>query len=817
MDSDSAEREYVRLLRAAPLPVAIHRDGLWRFLNDAALELLGVEREEDLLGRPVLDVVIADDHDEVLQRRRRVEEDSQIAGRREFRVVRPDGKTLRVESRSIPVTFEGEPSSLTTARDVTDAREARLASRRSEARFRAVAETASDAIISIDADSRIVYANPATEQVFGYGTAELEGEPLTRLMPERLRPRHLEALGAYLESGERHVDWAGTVLTGAHRSGAEIQIEVSFSEYEIDGERFFTGVIRDVTEREQSRRRLEETEQRYRQLFEDSLDAVYVTDADGTIIEMNPAGLALFGYAPEEVGEIRAHDFYANPADRLRFQRAIARHGNVAGYEEKLRRKDGESFDALITATADRGPDGEIRGYKGIIRDITERKEFEDQLERRALHDPLTELPNRALFWDRLENAIGRAARHGEALAVLFMDLDRFKVINDGFGHIAGDRLLAAVASRLQAAVRHPDTVARFGGDEFIVLIESLADPEELRRVAERIVEVFKVPFTLVGQQVHVSTSIGMTMSRVGEIGDQTGREWGEELVRRADRAMYRAKAQPGTGVVLYDPAVDEERRDTMHRETELRKAIESPEFVLHYQPIVRLDEGRIVAVEALARWEHPERGLLNPGHFLALAEETGLIVTLGELLLETACGQVAAWNRSVVRERPLFLHLNVSPRQFEAPGFVSMLMDILDRTGLDRRLVELEITEHLVFHYRERTTELRDLGVGISVDDFGTGYSSLSYVKHLAADVLKIDKDFVHGIDTDIRDRAIVKMILSLAETLELDVVAEGIETRPQLEHLRALGCGWGQGFFFAHPQAAEDCTRLLEADPRW
>jgi len=815
MDSESAEREYMRLLRATPLPVAIHRDGRWRLLNDAALELLGVGSEQEMIGRPVLESVAEEDH-AAFERRRIVEESTLTADRREFRVIRPDGRVLHVESRSVPVIFEGEPSSLTTVRNVTGTRETQQALQRSEA-FRAVAETATDAIVTIDAGSRIVYSNPATEQVFGYTAEELLGQPLIRLMPDRLRSRHLESLEEYLASGVRRLDWAGTVLAGLHRSGAEIQLEVSFSEYRIDDERFFTGIIRDVTEREDSRQRLEETEQRYRQLFEDSLDAVYVTDADGTIIQMNPAGLELFGYSTEEIGGISALDFYADPADRLRFQRAIARRGNVAGYEERLRRKNGELFDALITATVDRGPGGKVLGYKGIIRDITERKEFEVQLERRALHDPLTELPNRALFWDRLENAIGRASRHGDALAVLFMDLDRFKVINDGFGHIAGDRLLAAVASRLQAAVRYPDTVARFGGDEFIVLIESLNDPEELRRVADRIVEVFKVPFTLSDQQVHVSTSIGMTLSGAGEGGGQTGREWGEELVRRSDRAMYRAKAQPGTGVAIYDASLDEERRDAMHRETELRHAIERPQFVLHYQPIVRLDEGRIVAVEALARWEHPEQGLLHPGHFLALAEETGLILPLGELLLESACRQVSAWNRSVGRDRPLFLHVNVSPRQFEAPEFVSMLTDVLDRTGFDRGLLELEITEHLVFHYRERTKELQELGLGISVDDFGTGYSSLSYVKHLAADVLKIDQDFVHGLETDVRDRAIIKMILSLAETLELDVVAEGIETAAQLEHLRALGCGWGQGYFFAPPQTVEACTRLLEEDPRW
>ena len=817
MDPESPERVYLRLLRATPVPVAIHCNGEWRFLNDAALQLLGLGHEDELIGRRVLDIVPPDDHEVAIARRRAVEEQATGSELREFRIVRPDGRTLYVESRSIPVRFEGAPSSLTAIRNVTEAREAQRALEHSEATFRSVAESASDAIITIDAESRVVYANPATEQVFGYSAEELTGESLLQLMPDESRRRHLDSMGHYLDSGERRLDWSGTVLRGRHRNGAELLLEVSFSEYAIGEERFFTGILRDVTEREHSRRTLEETERRYRQLFEDSLDAVYVTNADGAILEMNPAGLKLFGYSMDELGGIKAHDFYTDAGDRLQFRRAIETRGSVASYEVRLRRKNGEEFDALITATLDRSPDGSPRGYKGIIRDITERKEFEDQLERRALHDPLTELPNRALFWDRLESAIGRASRHGGAVAVLFMDLDRFKVINDGFGHIAGDRLLAAVASRLQAAVRHPDTVARFGGDEFIVLVESLSELDDLRGVATRIVDVFKVPFTLSGQQVHVSTSIGMTMTRAGEVADGSVREWGEELVRRADRAMYRAKTRAGTGVALYDPGLDEERRDATHRETELRHAIEGNQFVMHYQPIVRLDEGRIVAVEALARWEHPDRGLLHPGHFLSLAEETGLIVPVGEMLLESACRQVAAWNARPAADRPLFLHFNVSPRQFEAPEFVSMLCDILDRAGLERRLIELEITEHLVFHYRERTKELRELGVGISVDDFGTGYSSLGYVKHLAADVLKIDQEFVQGIDSDVRDRAIVKMILSLAETLGLDVVAEGIETAAQFEHLRDLECGWGQGYFFAHPQSAEAFSRLLEADPRW
>lgn len=702
-ETNALDREYLRLLRAAPLPVAIHRDGRWRFLNDAALALLGVSSQQALIGKPVLDVVVPEDHEVALERRLRVEHSAQPVESREFRVIRPDGETLNVESRSIPVLFEGEPSSLTTVQDVTEARRAQRA------------------------------------------------------------------------------------------------------------------LKRDVAEVERARRRLDESERRYRQLFEDSLDAVYVTDARGRILEMNPAGLEMFGYSAEEVEGISAEDLYADPSDRVRFQRAIATRGSVAGYEVKLRLKDGEVLDALITATLDRDGDGTPTGYKGIIRDITERKEFEEQLERRALHDPLTELPNRALFWDRLETALSRTSRHGGTLAILFMDLDRFKIINDNFGHVAGDRLLTAVANRLLTAVRDPDTVARFGGDEFIVLVENLAGPDDLRQVADRILESFKMPFVLGGKDVHVATSIGAVMARSGDADGACAREWGEELVRRADRAMYRAKAQPGTGVRMYDPSLDEEGRDTLHRETELRQAIGRPQFLLHYQPIVRLDEGRIVAFEALARWDHPERGLLYPGQFLSLAEETGLIVPLGEQLLESACRQVAEWNRGVARDRPLFLHVNVSPRQFEAADFVSTLCGILERTGLRPDLLELEITEHLVFHYRERTRELRAHGIGISVDDFGTGYASLSYVKHLAADVLKIDQEFVRGIDADVRDRAIIKMILSLAETLDLNVVAEGIERAAQLEQLRVLGCGWGQGFLFAHPSPPEVCERLLAEDPRW
>lgn len=663
-----------------------------QFLNDAALELLGISSDDGVVGRSILDFVAPEHRDAVLERLKRVEDEGRTIETQEFRVLRPDGETLHVESRAIPIDFDGAISTLTTVQDITDARKAQ----------RALDES-------------------------------------------------------------------------------------------------------------------EETRKRYRQLFEDSLDAVYVSSADGRILEMNPAGLEMFGYSESELENISAADLYADPSDRISFQRAMATRGSVAGYEVKLRRQNGEVLDALITATVYEANDESVGGYMGIIRDITERKEFEEQLEQRALHDPLTGLPNRALFWDRMEHAVGRSMRDGGAIAVLFVDLNRFKAVNDSLGHVAGDRLLASVADRLLTAVREPDTVARVGGDEFIVLLEQVAGPDDVRVVAERILESLRASFAVGGEDVHVTASIGVVLSRAGEASGAERRQWGEELVRRADRAMYRAKSQPGTQFCMYDPALDEEEWGVLHRETELRRGIESPEFVLHYQPIIRLDEGRIVAVEALARWDHPERGLLRPGEFLTLAEETGLIVPLGERLIDTACHRVAEWNRTIRRESQLFLHVNASPRQFEAPDFVRHLCETLERTGLPRELLEVEITEHLVINLHDRTRELRELGVGISVDDFGTGYSSLSYVKNLAADVLKIDHEFVHGIDTDIEDRAIVKMILSLADTLEFDVVAEGIETAVQLQRLRELDCGWGQGYYFARPLPADECERLLRDDPRW
>lgn len=567
-------------------------------------------------------------------------------------------------------------------------------------------------------------------------------------------------------------------------------------------------LYRVIHDREDALRR---AESRYRSIFENSQDAIYVTGVDGTILEINPAGMTLFGYSHGQFQQLRAQDLYHDPADRERFRRQIDEDGEVEGFEVQLETRDGRVLDCELTSTT-RTENGKVAGYQGIIRDVTERKQIEQELERRALHDFLTGLPNRALLWDRLEQAVARSNRGAGPLAVLFIDLDRFKVVNDSLSHAAGDQVLVKVSSRLQACVREPDTVARVGGDEFVVLLENLRDAEESETVANRIQTAFEPPFPVAGEKVHLDASIGIALLEPESAKQLPSTETVDELVRRADNAMYRAKAKRGTGFAHYAPEGDEERQPRIQRENELRRAIESGEFVLLFQPIVSLPDGRIAAAEPLVRWRHPERGLLLPEEFLPLADETGLILDLGAWVLEASCRQVAEWNRQLRPDDPLFVHPNLSPQQLEDPALEERVATILEAAGMPARYLEVEVTEHSVMQAPTRTKAIADLGVGICIDDFGTGYSSLSYVRELAADALKIDMSFIHGIGKSRADEAIIRTILTLGRSLELDVVAEGVETGAQRSWLEMEGCPWGQGFLFGRPVTTAEFRELLE-----
>lgn len=443
-----------------------------------------------------------------------------------------------------------------------------------------------------------------------------------------------------------------------------------------------------------------------------------------------------------------------------------------------------------------------------VAQDITERAILERELEHRAFHDVMTGLPNRALFLDRLHQAQRRASRDLRPLALLFIDLDHFKDINDSFGHEAGDQLLVDVAHRLERVIRATETIARFGGDEFTVLLGELHSSGEAEEIAARITELFKIPFKVDGHERVITASVGIILSPHGQ--DKPA-----DLMRFADIALYRAKAGGRNRYAVFDTTMSASALSRAVLERELTHAIEAGELCLYYQPKVALTTGRPLGLEALVRWDHPERGLIPPDDFIPLAEDTGLIVPLGAWVLREACRQLKEWQRAIPATRELRIGVNLSMCQIEDARFLDFVRETLDTTGLPASSLQLEVTESMLAHDTTRTiatlSSLRELGIQVAIDDFGTGYSSLSYLTHFPVDTVKIDQGFVRAINERTDNAAIIQAIVSLAQTFSLEVVAEGIETLEDQKRLSDLGCTVGQGYLFSHPLAAADVSQWL------
>ena len=477
--------------------------------------------------------------------------------------------------------------------------------------------------------------------------------------------------------------------------------------------------------------------------------------------------------------------------------------------EEDLRRAHDELEDRVRQRTARL-----TETNAQLQREIAERRELEEQLTHQAFHDPLTGLPNRALFFDRLELALERARRRDVEVAVLFMDLDDFKVINDSLGHEVGDQVLLAVVERLENCMLAEETLARFGGDEFTVLLEDVSGPSDAARVAERIGGALRAPFVLRGRERFVTTSVGISFG--GRGGERPG-----DLLRNADLAMYQAKARGRNRHAVFEPVMGERALQRLELEGALRRALERKEFRLHYQPKVSLESGEIVAMEALIRWEHPAQGLVFPAQFVPVAEEIDLIAPIGRWVLEEACRQARRWHSRFPGMPPLKVCVNLSAKQFQHCALLEDIGAALRETGLDPSALDLEITESVVMEDAPATIatlrDLKGLGVNLAIDDFGMGYSSLSYLKRFPVDFLKVDRSLIQGIGEGPKDEAILSALVTLAHSMGTRTIAEGVETKEQLARLREAGYDFGQGYYFARPLPSQAAGALLAEHPRW
>jgi len=704
------------------------------------------------------------------------------------------------------------PLTIGMLEDVTERRRAEEALKKSEERFHNLVENAGDAFFVHDLDGRFVDANQWACDSLGYTREELLRLSVTDI-EKNFDPAALPELWGQVVAG------VPITLDGRHRrkDGSTFPVEVRLGVFETGGRQLMLALARDVTERERARAALWESEVRFRQLFEHSVDALLVHDEEGRMVDCNSEACRSLGYTREELLQLSVKDFVEDLlteeekrelGENAPWRKALSGEpgATVNFHQNRHRRKDGTTFPVEVgVGSIDYGG---RRLVFASARDITERRELEKRLSYQAFHDPLTGLSNRTLFLDRLGHALARADRREDSVAVLFLDLDNFKVINDSLGHGAGDDLLVATARRLTTCLRPGDTVARLGGDEFTVLLEDVAGKEEVERVVSRLMDGLAAPFEIAGSEIFITASVGVVATASPESNP-------EDLLHEADLAMYRAKESGKARYEIYEEAMSDRAGERLDLERDLRRALATEEeFEVHYQPKILLQTGEVLGAEALVRWRHPERGLVSPAQFIPVAEETGLMLRIGHHVLAEACRQAGAWREARPPDAPLLLSVNVSAKQFHRPGLVDEVARVLVETGLEPRNLVLEISESALMDDADRASkkleELKALGIGLAADNFGTGYSSLSYLRRFPLDYLNIDRSYVERLGED-TGYQIISAMIGLARSLGMKVVAEGVETADQLARLEELGCDLAQGHHFSRPLPADEVAPFL------
>ena len=711
----------------------------------------------------------------------------------------------------------------------------------------AILRNMADGLFLAGPDGRVIQANPALAAMLGRAPRTLTGTSAAELLGTD--PARMLLPGS---SARRERTTAEIIVP--RLGGAPFPAEISLATLGLGGAEHVVGILRDITartraeqelrdahdaleervrsrteelwraneklsgeiaERRQAEAALRRAEAKFRGIFENAIEGIFQLDPEGRYMEANPTLARIFGYPdPASFLAAMAADPQAAEVAAGREADFLARlhgGGDVHGFESQARRRDGRVIWISRHARPVRDEQGATLGYEGFLQDITERKETESRLMHQAFHDPLTGLPNRTLFLDHLRLAMERARRNpGYLFCVLYMDLDRFKIINDSLGHSIGDELLKHVARQLEAAVRAMDTVARFGGDEFAVLLEDFHHPREVVTIAKRILAAVRTPASLGGYDVHTSASIGIVL--LTEHYTQA-----DLILRDADTAMYHAKAAGKSRFKVFNRRMHEQAVRQLRLETDLARSVRNNDFTLLFQPMRNIRTGALEGFEALVRWAHPERGLLAPAEFIHVAEDTGLIFPLGDWVLDQVGATVRAWEALFGPDAPVGISVNLSAKQFMQPGLSARVEAVLRRTGIRPANLRLETTESVLMDHASAAIDmLRQLkahGVTLAMDDFGTGYSSLSYLRQFPIDMLKIDRSFISRCDTDGEARVLVHSILTLAGNLGIAAVAEGVDTPGQLDTLRELGCAYAQGYLFSRPLPRSEAEALLRA----
>jgi diguanylate cyclase (GGDEF)-like protein/PAS domain S-box-containing protein len=685
-----------------------------------------------------------------------------------------------------------------------------------EEKYQSIFENAVEGIFQTTTAGQYIRANPALARIYGYESSEQLITNITRIEQQLyVDPNQRQEFVHLLQQHDAISKFQSQVY---RKDGSIIWIsESARAVRDQDGNLlYYEGFVEDITENKQIEAALRESEERYALAVNGTNDGLWDWNLKTNRVYFSPRWKLMLGFQDSEIGN-KLNEWYSrvHPEDILQVRKEIAAHlrGATSHFESQHRmlNQAGTYRWVLSRGFVARDTSGHVYRMAGSQTDITERKQAEEQLLHDAFHDSLTGLANRALFIDRLGHMLQLLKRHEDYLfAVLFLDLDRFKVINDSLGHMVGDQLLIAIAQRLKDCLREDDTFARLGGDEFAILLEDIQGNNDATQIVERIQQELKLPFNLNQQEVFATASIGVILK-------PNGYEQPEDLLRDADIAMYRAKAQGRARYEVFDAAMHDSAVALLQLETDLRRAVENQEFQLYYQPIVSLRSQKITGFEALVRWQHPQRGLISPAEFIPIAEETGLIIPLGLWVLQEACHQMKTW-QTQFSFTPLTISVNISGKQFSQGNLIEQVKRILQETSLDPLSLKLEITESTIMENAESATvmllQLQGLGIGLSIDDFGTGYSSLGYLNRFPVDTLKIDRSFISSVDTNAEKMEIIRTIVSLAWNLGMDVVAEGVETTKQLAQLKSLQCESGQGYFFSKPVDKVMAAALIAAE---